>query len=239
MEDRKKYRKFINNPLPFSFQVTSLETNLLIQCEKELKDCATEAVLKYRNYISEYISTNPFFKETLDPLIIKEPCHKIIKEMSEYSALAGVGPMASVAGIVAEYTGKELLKHSKQVIVENGGDIFIKVDEPLTMGIYAGSSPLSMKIGVRISEDGPISVCTSSGTIGHSLSMGKSDAVCVISKSCAIADASATSIGNRVKSEDHIEKSISFGKEIEGVLGIIIIVKSKIGAWGDIDLIKL
>ena len=161
MEDRKKYRKFINSSLNQSFQVTSLETNLLIQCEKDLKDRATEAVLKYRNYISEYILKNPLFQKTLEPLVIKEPCHRMIKEMSEASVLAGVGPMASVAGIVAEYTGLELLKYSNQVIVENGGDIFIKVDKPLTMGIYAGSSPLSMKIGVRISEKEPMSVCTS------------------------------------------------------------------------------
>ncbi|MCP3925765.1 MAG: UPF0280 family protein [Desulfobacterales bacterium] len=239
MDDRKEYRKFIKGFLPVSFQTTVLETNLLIHAEKKLEKISSETVLKYRNYISQYILNNHEFQTSLSPLFINEPCHKIIKEMSEAGILAGVGPMAAVAGIIAEYTGRELLKYSNQVIVENGGDTFIKVNKPLVMGIYAGNSPLSMKIGIKINETNPLSVCTSSGTIGHSLSKGKSDAVCVISKSGAIADASATSIGNLVKKSEDISYAIDYGKKIDGVRGIIVIIDDKIGAWGDIDLIKL
>ena len=109
---------------------------------------------------------------------------------------AGVGPMAAVAGAIAEHVGLGLLKSTNHVIVENGGDIFIKTDAPLTVGIFAGKSSLSLRIGIRLSGGPkPMAVCTSSGTVGHSLSLGRADAVCVAADSCAIADAAATAIG--------------------------------------------
>lgn len=242
MEDREKYRKHIASSLESSFQITSIETNLLIYAggsENELKKYAMESVIRNRGFISEYIKDNPHFLKSLEPLVVKTPCPEIIKEMSIASVKAGVGPMASVAGVISEFTGRDLLNYTDQVIVENGGDIFLKVNDPVTLGIFAGKSKLSMKVGLRVSSEKPVSVCTSSGTIGHSLSFGKSDAVTVISENCALSDAAATSIGNCVGKEGDIKKAISFGKNIEGVKGIVVIIGDKIGAWGDIDLIKL
>ena len=110
----------------------------------------------------------------------------------------------------------------------------------LLFGIFAGESPLSMKMGVCIdTKNQPLAVCTSSGTIGHSLSMGKADAVCVISRSCSLADAAATSIGNQIKTKADINKSIDFGKKIDGIIGIVVIMDDKIGLWGDIEVIPL
>jgi hypothetical protein len=148
--------------------------------------------------------------------------------------------MASVAGVIAENVGRELMPFSPEIIVENGGDIFLSVKNSLSMAIYAGDSPLSMKIGLRFTDpEKPFAVCTSSGSVGHSLSLGKSDAVCVVSDSAALADSAATSIGNLVKKPDDIKKAIDFGKTIDGVDGIVIIAKDKIGMWGKVDIIKL
>jgi ApbE superfamily uncharacterized protein (UPF0280 family) len=153
---------------------------------------------------------------------------------------AGVGPMAAVAGAVAEHVGTDLLSQSSEVIVENGGDVFLKTKGPSIVGIFAGKSPLSLRIGLRVCpENAPISVCTSSGTVGHSKSMGKADAVCVVSRSCCLADALATAIGNIVSIESDIPKGIEFGKQVQGVQGVVIIVNKKIGAWGDIEIVQI
>jgi hypothetical protein len=148
--------------------------------------------------------------------------------------------MAAVAGAIAEHVGLDLLFHTDEVIVENGGDIFLKTHSPVTVGVFAGDSPLSLRIGLRINpKENPLSVCTSSGTVGHSLSFGKADAVCVISRSCSLADAAATSIGNKVESKAHIQRAIDFGKQIEGVMGIVVIVGDAVGAWGEVEMVPL
>jgi ApbE superfamily uncharacterized protein (UPF0280 family) len=88
-------------------------------------------------------------------------------------------------------------------------------------------------------EQTPLGVCTSSGTVGPSLSFGKADAVCILSKSAALADAAATAVGNVVKEKKDIELGLGVGKEIEGVQGILIIVQEKMGVWGGIRLVQL
>jgi ApbE superfamily uncharacterized protein (UPF0280 family) len=148
--------------------------------------------------------------------------------------------MAAVAGAMAEMVSKDLLKLSKEVIVENGGDIYLATSKERTVGIYAGNSPLSLKMGILIKpEEAPLGICTSSGTVGHSLSFGKADAVCILSKSAALADAAATAVGNVIQEKKDIEKGLERGKEIEGVLGMLIIVGEKMGVWGNITLTQL
>ena len=108
------------------------------------------------------------------------------------------------------------------------------------MAVYASQSPLSMKIGLVFpAYRDPFAVCTSSGTVGHSLSHGKADAVCVFAKSCALADAAATSIGNRIQSSQGIQAAINWGKKIPGVRGILAIVDEAMGAWGDLEVTPL
>ena len=131
----------------------------------------------------------------------------------------------------------QLLAFSPEVIVENGGDIFLAVKHDRTIGLYAGDSPLTGRLGLEIrAADTPLGVCTSSGTVGHSLSFGKADAVVVVSKSTALADAAATAVGNRVKQAADIDAALKVGQKIEGVLGIVIVIGKDIGAWGDVTL---
>jgi len=145
--------------------------------------------------------------------------------------------MAGVAGAIAEFVGTELLAFSPEIIVENGGDIYLKSLKKRRIGIYAGKSPLTGKIGLEINEeDTPLGICTSSGTVGHSLSYGKADAVIATSKSAILADAAATAIGNLIKEPADITKGIELAKRIEGLKGIIIITGSNIGLWGKVNI---
>ncbi len=222
------------------FRVAVKETDLAIYAERSLEKVALDSVLRHRGYLEAYIERYPEFAEILIPWRGSGPAAEIVRDMARASAFAGVGPMAAVAGAVAERVGTDLLAYSSEVVVENGGDVFIKTNRPSTVGIFAGNSPLSLKIGVKVDTGGkPAGVCTSSGTVGHSLSKGKADAVCVISDSCALADAAATAIGNLVASSSDIAKGVEAAKRIEGVRGVVVIVNDKISAWGDVELASL
>ncbi|MDL1967560.1 MAG: UPF0280 family protein [Deltaproteobacteria bacterium] len=231
------YRNLVKKNDLVSFNVVVKETDLFIHAGKILADKTTELVLKYRGYIESYINRYPEFEKTLKPWQINGPAPSIVKDMINASNKAGVGPMAAVAGAISEYVGLDLLLFFDEVVVENGGDIFLKTNKPVKIGIFAGKSPLSLRIGLRIdSIIKPAAVCTSSGTVGHSLSLGNADAVCVLSESCPLADAAATSIGNHIKTKADIPKAIDIGKNIEGVDGIAIIMGDEIGLWGKIEL---
>jgi len=129
---------------------------------------------------------------------------------------------------------------SPEFIIENGGDIFFNTKKVRTVGIYAGKSPLSNKIAIEIQPHStPIGICTSSGTVGHSFSFGKADAVIIVSQSAILADAAATAVGNIVKTTDDILKGIEEVKKISGLLGVVIIKDDKMGCWGELKLVPL
>jgi ApbE superfamily uncharacterized protein (UPF0280 family) len=240
MYEKRTYRNLVKTDDLIKFEVIVKETDLLVRSEKDLSRETRESVLKYRHQLETYIAMNPEFQKSLIPLKDDPGVPEIIQEMIRTSQLAQVGPMAAVAGAMAESVSKDLLKFSKEVIIENGGDIYLATSKERTIGIYAGDSPLSLKIGIVITpEESPIGVCTSSGTVGHSLSFGKADAVCILSKSAALADAAATAVGNVVRDKKDIESGLEKGRKIEGVLGTLIIVGEKMGVWGNIKLTRL
>lgn len=233
----RTYRHWIEGKDLIPFEVTVKETDLYIRAAANLQRKAHRLVLKYRYQLEGYIKRHPAFLTSLEPLPVPEYAPAIVKQMAETAQKAGVGPMAAVAGAIAEYVGRELLDFSPEIIMENGGDIYLKILHKRTVGIYAGDSPLTGKIGLDIdARDTPLGICTSSGTVGHSLSYGKADAVVVLSASAALADAAATAIGNRVKQSGDIDAAIEFGRSIDGLKGIVIVVGKSVGAWGDVKL---
>ncbi len=240
MDSKLFYRTRVKSKNSVSFELTYKDTDLFISCNRNLTSQAKVATIKYRTQIENYIKRHSEFQHSLLPIVAKNSAPLIIKKMIQSSRKAKVGPMASVAGAIAEFVGKELLKFSKEVIVENGGDIFLKIDTPKKIGIFTGASLFAEKLGIIINPDfSPCGVCTSSGTIGHSLSFGKANSVTVISKSCILADAIATACGNVIKDDKNIRKGLEFAKTIKGIYGIIIIIDKYIGSWGNLRLIKL
>ncbi len=223
-----------------AFHVTAKETNLHIQAETDLTQQALRSVLKWRGYIESHIQRFPEFAASFVPIRTERYAPAIIREMKKASELAGVGPMASVAGAVAEFTGNDLLRKTGEVVVENGGDIFIKSDTPTIFTIYAKNSPFSMKTGLLVEKrDHPYALCTSSGTFGHSKSFGTADAVSILSASAPLADAVATALGNQVQKKKDIEKIIEKAKNIKGVEGIVAIKDDRIGLWGKLQIVRL
>lgn len=237
MYQPRTYRHWVKAKDLVTFNVTVKETDLYIRAHADLKRQAHKLVLKYRNMLEKYIERHPSFLTSLEPVAVEDDAPQLVAEMAEAAQKTGVGPMAAVAGAIAESVGKELLAFSPEVIVENGGDIYLKSLSKRLIGIYAGKSPLTGRVGLEIEgEDTPLGICTSSGTVGHSLSYGKADAVIVLSPSTTLADAAATAIGNRISQPSDIPGGIEFARSIGGLKGVIIIQSEQVGVWGEVKL---
>jgi ApbE superfamily uncharacterized protein (UPF0280 family) len=239
-ESERSYRKRVLAKDLFSFQVIFKETDLWVSADRNLEKETRDILIGYRHQLESYIRSHPDFLTTLQPYPEDPSAPHVVREMIEVSRGTGVGPMASVAGAIAQFVGKDLLQLSDQVIVENGGDIFLKVNRPVTVSAYAGRSSLSEKIGIGIPvRQMPLGICSSSGTIGHSLSLGRADLVCLISSSAILADGAATALGNRIKGKGDLERAAHWAEQIHGVLGALLIMGDRMAVWGDIELVEL
>ena len=240
---KRNYRQTVYADDLVSALVSVKETDLHILAAKNVTEEAYHFVHHYRNQLENYIATHPGFLTALIPLEQDSLAPPIVKGMLRASAAADVGPMAAVAGAIAEYVGKDILDAGiQEVIVENGGDIFLKRNTESVAAIFAGQSPLNQKVGIRIPASlMPVGLCTSSGTVGHSLSLGKADSVTVLAPSALLADAAATRLGNEVKAGDQgsINAALAVARTIPGILGVVIICGKHMGAWGEIDLVGL
>jgi hypothetical protein len=234
------YRERIRGGGLDSFRIRVRQTDLLVRADRNLETEAIALVQEGRLQIETYIARHPSFATTLEPWPPDPTAPALIAEMISAGRRAGVGPMAAVAGALAEYVGSGLLRHTGQVIVENGGDIYIKTDRPVSAAVLAGNSPLSGRVGIHILPGStPIGVCCSSGRVGHSLSRGRADAACVVSRSTALADAAATALGNRVAGTRDLKRAAESMRGLDGITGGVVIAGSRMAAWGEIDLLSL
>ena len=236
--EERTYRNLISKDNLKTFNITIAESDLFISSDVNLATEAKKSLLHHRTLLENYIKKHPQFLTSLLPLPEDNLAPAIVRDMLINSNICGVGPMAAVAGAIAQFVGNELSYLAETLIIENGGDIFLKAKNKLTVSVFAGESPLSHKVNFKVEpKKTPLGVCTSSATVGPSLSFGKADAVCVISPSATLADAAASAIGNKVKSKNDIKKALDFGMKIKGVTGIIIILESEMGAIGEVTLV--
>jgi len=236
----RTYRKRIRAEGFSSFQVAVRETDLWICAGRHLEKETRDLVFESRHQLETYISSHPEFKTSLLPLKQDPYAPPLVREMINASAKVHVGPMAAVAGAIAQHVGEGLLNLTDQVIVENGGDIFLKASRPVTVSIFAGRSPLSGRVGLMVpTRQMPLGVCSSSATVGHSLSLGIADAVCILSPSAVLADSVATAFGNRIRKKKDLESIAGWAGQVEGILGGVVIVGAAIAAWGDIELVDV
>jgi uncharacterized protein len=233
------YRYWVKNRDLVTFNVIVEETDCYIGAAVNLAAKARRAILKYRSMLKKYIAAHPLFLTTLEPFVVEKDAPLIVQAMAAAGARVNVGPMAAVAGAIAQFTGADLAKYSPDIIIENGGDIYLKSRRERIVGIFAGRSPLSGKIGLRIAAgDTPLGISTSSGTVGHSLSFGKADTVLVLAEDAVLSDAAATAIGNLVLTAADFPKGIEYAQKIPGVTGVLIIKDSEMAACGAIKLVE-
>ncbi|MFH1904804.1 MAG: UPF0280 family protein [bacterium] len=234
MYEVRTYQRLVREDDLVITKVIAKETELFIKACVDLEEEALNSLLKYRKYIEDYINQDPLFETALSSYSLNDDAPEIVKEMAVQASKVNVGPMASVAGAIAEYVGKDLAEFSDELIIENGGDVYMNSKKARDVCIFAGDSIFSEDIKIKIkSQHMPIGVCTSSGSVGHSMSFGAADAVTVLSKSAVFADAAATAIANMVETEEDVESILNFSKKIHNLNGVIIIKNNTLGAWGD------
>ena len=234
------YRRRVRDIDLASFHVAVKETDLWVSSDKDLMKETRDLVFNYRHQLENYIRSHPKFLTTLQPYPKDSYAPPLVQEMISSTMDIDVGPMASVAGAIAQFVGFGILELTDQVIVENGGDIFLKVNRQVVVSLLAGDSPLSEKIGLIIpTRLMPLGICSSSGTVGHSLSMGSADVICLLSSSAVRADGAATALGNRLKTKKDLERIGKWASNIGGILGGIAIMGDRMAPWGDIELVAL
>jgi ApbE superfamily uncharacterized protein (UPF0280 family) len=224
------------------FRAVCLESDLFIgvgqnSFQEEMISAAEEELHRLRKLITGYSADHPLFISSLEPLPGGEKAPPEVRTMLRCARLSGTGPMSSVAGLFAERVGHKLIREYglDEIVVENGGDLFVRNRTDLTSLIHAGTSSLSGKVALVLSP-GTRGVCTSSGTVGHSLSFGRADAVTVIAGSASLADAWATALANRVSGAGDIERVLEMAGQIPHILGCAIIVEEQIGIRGQFEV---
>ena len=239
MYQERTYRSLIAVDDLVTSRVCAGESDLLILANQDVTQPGRGFLLEVRNDLESYIRRDPTF---LTSRVAHRPLHNapwIVIHMAEVSSYYNIGPMAAVAGAVADCVGQQLVKSQTDVIIENGGDIFVHTRKPIVFTLYAGeNSPFSGKLKFKSTlSDSSFGVCTSSGTVGHSYSQGRADAVCVVSQTASQADAAATAIGNRVKNKEDIGRVIQEASNARNILGIIVTLEDKLGIWGEVEII--
>lgn len=196
-------------------------------------EAALASIRHHRKCLEDYVLKNPVFMYALSPVQVEGDAPLVVKKMAEYASIAGVGPMASVAGVLADLAVEDALKAGARAIaVENGGEVALAGRAKFVVGVKVGGRVLfALKI---MPEDMPIGIATSSGKYGHALSFGEADSVTVIAETAGLADAAATAICNATKGKDAIEKGLARAKEIRGVRGVIIVLDGLAGMWGNV-----
>jgi ApbE superfamily uncharacterized protein (UPF0280 family) len=211
---------------------TYREAVFRICCEKF--DAVTAEIVRQRLILEDYIVRHPEFRRSLEPLELLAGAPEVAQDMARAAKIVGVGPMAAVAGAMAQRAGLAALDAgAHEVIVDNGGDIYICAVEPVIIGLMTGTADLGDRLAFSLkAEDTPISICSSSGKMGHSFSFGECDLATIVAKDAALADAAATQAANLVRTVDDIDAALEKISAIEGVDGVMIVKDSRVGLAG-------
>jgi ApbE superfamily uncharacterized protein (UPF0280 family) len=236
----RTYRDFDESGRFKAFRVVVETSDLYVKAHSVLETETEVLVRSCRGQIEAAIARRPEFLKSLVPIEEDPADAPVALKMIRAGEKAATGPMAAVAGAVAEFVGRALLQMSPEVIVENGGDIFLMVSQPIIVGLLAGKSPFDNRVGIKLEPTPiPLGVCTSSGTVGPSTSFGIADCATIISRDVALADAVASGLGNRIQGPSDLTRAVEWAMKIPGVDAALAILDEKMAALGDIELAPL
>jgi ApbE superfamily uncharacterized protein (UPF0280 family) len=208
----------------------------------EAFDAIAAEIVRLRKILEDYIECHSTFGRSFEPVELHDDAPEIAQRMARAARLVGVGPMAAVAGAMAQCATEAALEAGvKEVIVDNGGDIYLRAAEPVIIGLDSGGAELADRLAFSLkAEDTPLAICSSSGRMGHSTSLGQCDLATVVSKDAALADAAATRAANFVKTVEDVDTALEQISDIEGIDGVMIVKDARVGLAGQLpSLVKI
>jgi ApbE superfamily uncharacterized protein (UPF0280 family) len=221
-EPRKRtYRSFTHH-----------EAVLRICCDRF--DVVVAEIVRQRRILEEYIARHPSFQSVLAPIDLRTDAPEVARRMAWAARRVGVGPMAAVAGAMAQLAAEAALAAGAgEVIVDNGGDIYLKATEPVLIALGTGTANLADRLAFSVQPDQtPLAICSSSGKMGHSMSFGRCELATIVAKDAALADAAATQAGNLVRSVEDMDAALERIMRIEGIDGVMLVKDDRVGLAG-------
>jgi hypothetical protein len=211
---------------------THHEAVLRICCDQF--DVVVAEIVRQRRILEEYLARHPSFQSALAPIDLRSRAPEVARRMAWAARRAGVGPMAAVAGAMAQIAAEAALSAgAEEAIVDNGGDIYLKATEPVLVALGTGTARLADRLAFAVEPDEtPLSICSSSGKMGHSMSFGLCDLATIVAKDAALADAAATQAGNLVKTVEDVDTALQQIMRIEGVDGVMLVKDDRVGLAG-------
>ncbi|WP_159521189.1 UPF0280 family protein [Sunxiuqinia indica] len=240
----RTYRNSFSKERFQSFVITCNDSDLWIGVDPasykdEMSAVALKKLTAMQSELEVYIAGDSFFKKSLKPCDVQENAPDFVRSMAEAAEKAGVGPMAAVSGMFSELIGRELLENFSidELVVVNGGDIYMKLQKSQVMTVFAGESPLSGMVGLEIdAEQTPLGICTFAQTEQTPMNFGKADAVIIVCKDAALADAFTTGFGNLIKKPADVEKVLKRTERFEEVISAVLICDDQIGIRGEFEI---
>ena len=232
----RSYRRLFEDK--FNYTVTYKAADIYFCSSRPLeKDKLKERLFAYYTQIEEYIAAHPLFLSSLSPLDFDDNAPAIIKTMLSAGKKAGIGPFSAVAGAVALYIGKELFKPKEELVIENGGDVFLATANPKRVLLQLGRASKIKQVEIVIPpRKENFGMGSSSAKIGHSLNFGSADLVTVIAKNSAYADSFATAFSNQIKNKKDLEEISAFARREEDIYGFVAVLGNSVACWGDIEI---
>jgi ApbE superfamily uncharacterized protein (UPF0280 family) len=236
--NRDIYRIRVARKAEFAWKVSYKYSDLFISSSRDISSFIPGKIIDFYSIIEKEIKENPDFEKSLVPLKSASCSNRLLAEMNEASRIFNVGPMAAVAGSLCEFISRDIQKDTRYLIIENGGDVFVKSNKDIVLSVFLKNNyfrnGLKLKIDKKLL---PCGIASSSGTFGHSLSLGRCDIALVVARNAVIADAAATAFANSVKSKTDLEEAVNRMKDREGIFGLLAVKEEMLAIYGQISLI--
>ncbi len=239
MYKERFYRDWLKKEDLYKVWVAIEESDILVATSKKIDEKLIHIkVEELRGQIKNYIKRDRRFLTSLVPIECFEDAPPIVKDMCSRAKLCEVGPFAGVAGAIAQYLGRDLLRYSPEVIIENGGDLFLKITRERKVGIVFFRAGAEQILRAKIApQNTPLGISSSSSKVGHSLSLGNVDLACVFAEDSILSDICATLFGNSVKKKKDIPQAFRRLKSIPGVRAGILVFEGDVSLWGDLEIV--
>jgi ApbE superfamily uncharacterized protein (UPF0280 family) len=197
-------------------------------------EAVTNEIVRQRALLEQYIDGHHAFGSSFKPVVLHDNAPEVAKRMAAAARVVGVGPMAAVAGAMAQLAAEAgLAAGAAEAIVENGGDIYLYSPRKVVVGLYAGEGPLSDKLAFAVEpNEMPLAICSSSSRMGHSVSLGDCDLATVVADDASLADAAATEAGNLVRRVDDLDRTLEAIGKLDGIRGVLLVKGDRIGMIG-------